>query len=66
MAGGSSATGQPFLASQRRGKGDREHESRTWDPDDPWAVEHGVTPVLEPGQEPTSYDPGPGVIGIDR
>jgi hypothetical protein len=66
MAGGSSATGQPFLANQRRGKGDREHESRTWDPDDPWAVDHGVAPVLEPGQEPTSYDPGPGVIGIDR
>jgi hypothetical protein len=66
MASGSGASGQPFLASQRRGKGDREHESRTWDPDDPWAVEHGVAPVLEPGQEPTSYDPGPGVIGIDR
>jgi hypothetical protein len=66
MTGGSAATGQPFLASQRRGKGDREHESRTWDPDDPWAVDHGVAPVLEPGQEPTSYDPGPGVIGIDR
>jgi hypothetical protein len=63
--GGASA-GQPMLASQRRGKGDRDHDSRTWDPDDPWAVEHGVAPVLEPGQEPSSHDPGPGVIGIDR
>jgi hypothetical protein len=60
------AAGQPFLASQRRGKASRDHDSRSWDPDDPWAVEHGVAPVLEPGPEPSSYDPGPGVIGIDR
>lgn len=58
---------QSLLAGQRGGKGDREREeSQGWDPDDPWAVEHGVAPVLEPGSEPTSHDPGPGVIGIDR
>jgi hypothetical protein len=63
---GSTTTSQSFLAGQRAGKGGREHESRTWDPDDPWAVEHGVAPVLEPGQEPSFHDAGPGVIGIDR
>jgi hypothetical protein len=30
-----------------------------------WAVRKGVSPVIEPGPEPT-HDPGPGVIGIDR
>ena len=65
-AGGGTAA-QPLLAGQRGGKGDREREEpQGWDPDDPWAVEHGVAPVLEPGSEPTSHDPGPGVIGIDR
>jgi hypothetical protein len=63
--GGAHAS-QPFLAAGRGGKGDRDHESRIWDPDDPWAVERGVAPVLEPGREPSSHDPGPGVIGIDR
>jgi hypothetical protein len=37
-----------------------------FDPDDPWATEVGCPAVLAPGAEPTSHDPGPGVIGIDR
>jgi hypothetical protein len=63
---GGTTTGQPYLAGRAAGRGDRDRDSRSWDPDNPWAVEHGVTPVLEPGQEPSSHDPGPGVIGIDR
>lgn len=34
-------------------------------PDDPWTVEVGVAPVITPPQ-PRPYDPGPGIIGIDR
>jgi hypothetical protein len=44
--------------SRRRGRRER-------DPNDPWAVDEGVPPVIEPGPEPR-HDPGPGVIGIDR
>jgi len=44
--------------SRRRGRRER-------DPDDPWGVDEGVPPVIEPGPEPR-HDPGPGVIGIDR
>jgi hypothetical protein len=36
------------------------------DPDDPWAVKEGAPAVLEPAAEPASFDPGPGVIGLDR
>jgi hypothetical protein len=35
------------------------------DPDDPWAVREGVTPVLEPSPE-RPHTVGPGVIGLDR
>jgi hypothetical protein len=63
---GANAAGQPPLAGQRRTGGDRDDESQQWDPDDPWAVERGVAPVLQPGKEQSSHEPGPGVIGIDR
>jgi hypothetical protein len=39
---------------------------RAKDPDDPWAVSEGVPAILEPSLEPTTHEPGPGVIGIDR
>jgi hypothetical protein len=39
---------------------------RPKDPNDPWAVKDGVPPLLEPPTHPTEYDPGPGVIGLDR
>ncbi|GII21781.1 hypothetical protein [Planosporangium mesophilum] len=63
---GANAAGQPPLAGQRRTGGDRDDESQQWDPDDPWAVERGVAPVLQPSTEQSSHEPGPGVIGIDR
>jgi len=31
-----------------------------------WEVASGVPPVLKPPPEPTTFDPGPGVWGIDR
>jgi hypothetical protein len=62
--GGTSAN-HPFVAG-RRSRSEREREQQGWDPDNPWAVDQGVAPVLEPGREPSSHDPGTGVIGIDR
>jgi hypothetical protein len=63
---GGSTLDQPYLPGQRIGKGNHDDESRNWDPDDPWALEQGVAPVLEPGPERSTHDPGPGVIGLDR
>ncbi|GAA1787757.1 hypothetical protein HC028_12935 [Planosporangium flavigriseum] len=65
-AASGTVAGQPVVGGQRRTNGERDRDLRHWDPDDPWAMEHGVSPVLEPGREPTSHEPGPGVIGIDR
>jgi hypothetical protein len=39
---------------------------RLYDLDDRWPLQEGVPPILMPGPEPTDFDPGPGVIGIDR
>lgn len=39
---------------------------RANDPDDPWAVRQGSPAVIEPATEPEDFDPGPGVIGLDR
>jgi hypothetical protein len=60
--GGQFAGGVGGQRSRRRG----DDSGMTFDPDNPWATEQGGPAVLEPGAEPTSHDPGPGVIGIDR
>jgi len=60
-AGNRAATG-----GQRAGRKKHQCEGRTWDPDNPWAVDHGVAPVIHPDEEPKWFDAGPGVIGIDR
>jgi hypothetical protein len=39
---------------------------RSSDPNDPWAVREGAPAVLEPTHEAGDFDPGPGVIGLDR
>ncbi|MFB6392061.1 hypothetical protein [Polymorphospora lycopeni] len=39
--------------------------SRPWDPDHPWLIDHGVTPILLPPSAPTHFDPGP-TIGQHR
>lgn len=43
----------------------RRREPHKTDPDDPWAVEEGVPPVLDAPPE-RQHDAGPGVIGLDR
>jgi hypothetical protein len=40
-------------------------DSRHWDPDDPWEVDEGVSPVVYPPGEDGPIDPGP-AIGLDR
>src|SRR5690606_13513247 len=40
--------------------------ARPSDPDDPWAVRQGSPAVIEPAAEPEDFDPGPGVIGLNR
>ncbi|WP_238010180.1 hypothetical protein KZZ52_05260 [Dactylosporangium sp. AC04546] len=45
---------------------ERRRQRRPSDPDDPWTVEEGVSPVLETPRPPIDHSPGPGVIGIDR
>ncbi len=58
MAGGLGADVATHRAQRRR--------RREYDVDDPWHVAEGGLPVLHPLPEPMSFDPGPGVIGIDR
>lgn len=40
-------------------------ESRQWDPDHPWEIDHGVAPVVRPPDEQGPIDPGP-AIGLGR
>ncbi|GID94464.1 hypothetical protein ACFQFC_27335 [Amorphoplanes digitatis] len=50
------------------GKGRSRHddpESKRWDPDNPWATEEGVEPVVLPPGAPGPVDPGP-AIGFQR
>jgi hypothetical protein len=61
--GGRQVSGGVFGQRLRRHGDD---SSLTFDPNNPWATEQGGPAVLEPGAEPASHDPGPGVIGIDR
>jgi hypothetical protein len=61
-----SAGAQAVASGQRARREKHRREGRTWDPDNPWAVDHGVAPVIHPDEEPMSFDAGPGVIGIDR
>ncbi|WBB88633.1 hypothetical protein [Verrucosispora sp. WMMC514] len=58
--------------SRRRTHGPLSHqdsaygnEARRWDPDDPWAVDEGVTPIVRPPGEEGPIDPGP-AIGLTR
>jgi hypothetical protein len=39
---------------------------QTRDPRDQWFVPEGLPPVIEPRADPIEFDPGPGVIGLDR
>lgn len=52
--------------AQGRARNRREQgESDRWDPDNPWATEEGVSPVVLPPDEQGPIDPGP-AIGYSR
>lgn len=59
---GGQLLGQPG----RRNEGtDERSEGNQWDPDNPWATEQGVPPVLLPSSDSGPIDPGP-AIGLNR
>jgi hypothetical protein len=67
---GMSTHGMPqssLVGSQGRGRGQHQADSeqRHWDPDNPWATEEGVSPVLLPPENQGPIDPGP-AIGYSR
>jgi hypothetical protein len=62
---GAPVAGRPGESRGRFAGSGRNRRGRR-DPDDPWAVEQGVPPVLEAPAPPDAHDPGAGVIGIDR
>ncbi|MEQ4302999.1 hypothetical protein ABNF97_16645 [Plantactinospora sp. B6F1] len=60
-------TSVPGATGGARGRGDRdEPEQRHWDPDNPWEVEQGVTPEIEPNREVSRHEPGAPTLGKDR
>ncbi|MBE1488704.1 hypothetical protein [Plantactinospora soyae] len=65
--GAAGGTGSPGMIGGQRGRqtGD-EQDTRHWDPDNPWAVEEGVAPEIEPNRAVGRHEPGTGVIGKDR
>ncbi|PZG20992.1 hypothetical protein C1I95_08500 [Micromonospora craterilacus] len=59
-------TAGPGVASTRTNRQERDkEESRRWDPDHPWQVDQGVSPVVLPPDEEGPIDPGP-AIGFTR
>ncbi|BFU42339.1 hypothetical protein [Krasilnikovia sp. MM14-A1004] len=58
--------GEPMLSqSARRQRREGGESLAHWDPDNPWATDEGVDPVVVPAEEPGPIDPGP-VIGRGR
>lgn len=47
------------------GRTDRDDEQRQWDPDNPWEMDQGVSPIVRSPDEEGPIDPGP-AIGINR
>ncbi|MFY1669983.1 hypothetical protein ACN27G_08485 [Plantactinospora sp. WMMB334] len=62
--GGAAGTGAPGGARGRRDPD--EPEQRRWDPDNPWEVEQGVAPEIEPNRDVDRHEPGSGILGKDR
>ncbi|WP_327039122.1 hypothetical protein [Micromonospora maris] len=59
VAGMSQPPRPPILHQQK------DDESRRWDPDQPWATDQGVSPIVKPPTIDGPIDPGP-AIGLDR
>ncbi|MEV4758016.1 hypothetical protein AB0J86_23270 [Micromonospora sp. NPDC049559] len=74
IGGNGSASGMP-MGGQRGAAGmaptgrkfqhGEEETGQRWDPDNPWATDEGVAPVVLPSRENGRIDPGP-AIGFDR
>jgi hypothetical protein len=60
-----SNSGVPGGAQGRRGQRASDDQGHHWDPDNPWEVAGGVTPVITPEPD-DAIDIGPGVIGVNR
>ncbi|GGR63292.1 hypothetical protein GCM10010169_02330 [Micromonospora fulviviridis] len=67
--GGAPGSSSPAGLHGFSGNGNRkpppDQKSRSWDPDNPWEVDEGVSPVVRPPDEDGPTDPGP-AIGLDR
>jgi len=44
---------------QRRGRRGEGDSNTYWDPDNPWATDEGIDPVVLPASDPDPIDPGP-------
>jgi hypothetical protein len=67
VGGGANMMGQGGAMAGRAGRSRRGSAGDVpqWDPDNPWATEEGVEPVLLPPEEVGPIDPGP-AIGIPQ
>jgi hypothetical protein len=66
IGGQGAGVGMSGLGAAGLGQRQQQRRRREYDLDNPWYVAEGVLPVLRPSIEPTHFEPGPGVIGIDR
>lgn len=63
---GGGPTGAMGAAPHRSGRSNGSDEAtRRWNPDQPWEVEEGVTPIVRPPDDGGPIDPGP-AIGFNR
>ncbi|BCY14968.1 hypothetical protein [Actinoplanes sp. L3-i22] len=60
IGGHGAATGSPIGPGKKSGSRDDETTRKSWDPDDPWATEEGISPILLP-PEKKAIDPGPAI-----
>ncbi|MDG4786380.1 hypothetical protein O7626_10640 [Micromonospora sp. WMMD1102] len=64
---GGGTSGTPGAIGGARGRRDPENpEQKKWDPDNPWEVEQGVAPEIEPNRDVDRHEPGSGILGKDR
>jgi hypothetical protein len=59
MRGNTSGQSYGQVGGRRAGRRDKSEDAR-WDPDNPWATEEGVEPVVLPPME-QRIDPGPAI-----
>ncbi|MGV9977248.1 hypothetical protein ACWDUH_06190 [Micromonospora wenchangensis] len=63
---GGSPSGAMDAAPTRSGRfGGSDTPKKHWDPDQPWEIEEGITPIVRPPEDGPPIDPGP-AIGFNR